>query len=72
MIGFDPWSISSKGFEDILPSSQTTATHKSPVGTANTNSELCMYSINSGGALMYSVNVYKCAMIFPFKSHTYI
>ena len=41
LLGFDPWSVSSKGFEDILLPSQPTAVKKSPVGTTNTKSKLC-------------------------------
>ena len=41
VIGFDPWSVSSKGFADILPpSSQTANVHKSPFGMTNNKSEL--------------------------------
>ena len=38
VVGFDPWSVSSKGFEDMLMPSQST-TKKSAVGTTNIESE---------------------------------
>ena len=38
-VGFDPWSVSSKGFEDMLLPPQTTAAQQLPVGTTNVESE---------------------------------
>ena len=38
-VGFDPWSVSSKGFEDMLMPSQSTTAQKSTVGTTNIESE---------------------------------
>lgn len=47
VVGFDPWSVSSKGFEDILPpSSQTAVVQKSPVGTTSSKSELGVMNSN--------------------------
>ena len=38
-VGFDPWSVSSKGFEDMLLPPRTTAAQQLPVGTTNVESE---------------------------------
>ena len=39
VVGFDPWSVSSKGFEDMLMPSQSTTAQKPPVGATNIESE---------------------------------